>query len=500
MTGLKKFIFTFIFCFLAINFATANSATVQEEVIPQEEEMAGARHTFGKVIDWYQDNMNYFTLTLLMLLENTFLPIPSELVISPAAYFASRPDSDMNVLFVIIFGTLGALLGALIIYGLSAWLGRKALYKFVDTRLGNFFMLDSEKLHQAEEVFNKRSRTSICIGRLLPGIRLLISIPAGLAKMNLGSFILYTIIGTGIYNAFLALIGYVLHGQSDLITKYSYELSILAFAVMGLMLVVFIIRFILLRWKMKKTYGLIGYPLGHSFSKKYFTEKFKKESIKAKYELFEIPDISEIEKILKDKKVSGLNVTIPYKEKVFKYVNELDDTAADIGAINVLKINRSGNEYTIKGYNSDAIGFEQSIKPSIKPYHKKALILGTGGASKAINYVLKKSGIETTFVSRTEKPTAITYDMLPPEVMESHLIIVNCTPLGTFPNVDTCPDIPYQYLTNKHLLFDAVYNPAETLFMKKGKEQGAEVINGEQMLIGQAEAAWEIWNEDSVIS
>lgn len=488
----------FIICLVILPLAVypADGETPNTEP-PKTEQASGSgmRHAFENVIVWYEDNMNYFSVTLLMMLENLFVPIPSELVISPAAYFASSPDNNMSVFLVIVFGTLGALLGALIIYGLSAWLGRKALYKFVDTRLGNFFMLDSDKLKHAEDVFKKRSRTSICIGRILPGIRLLISVPAGLAKMPLPGFIFYTVIGTGVYNTFLALIGYFLHGKSHQIKKYSYELSILAFAVMGLMLVVFVVRFILLRWQRRKMYGLIGYPLGHSFSKRYFTEKFKKESINARYDLYELPELDGLTEVLKNKKLFGLNVTIPYKEKVFKYIDRLDKTAEAIGAVNVLKIERNKKSTTITGYNTDVIGFSNSIKPGIKPYHKKALILGTGGASKAIRYALNDMGIETTYVSRTAKEGVLTYSALTKEIMEDYLVIVNCTPLGTYPKTDECPDIPYQFLTGKHLLFDAVYNPPETLFMKKGKEQGAETINGQQMLTGQAEAAWKIWNE-----
>ena len=176
-------------------------------------------------------------------------------------------------------------------------------------------------------------------------------------------------------------------------------------------------------------------------------------------------------------------------------MNELDETAAKIGAVNVIKFIRSQGKLVLKGYNSDAIGFENSLKPFIQPYHKKALILGTGGASKAIDYTLRKLGIETTYVSRTAKPDMLTYSQLTAEIMADYTVIVNASPVGTFPHSDECPDIPYQLLTDKHLLFDVVYNPAETLFLRKGKEQGAQGLNGEGMLIGQAIAAWEIWNE-----
>ena len=244
-----------------------------------------------------------------------------------------------------------------------------------------------------------------------------------------------------------------------------------------------------------KQFGLIGFPLGHSFSKKFFTEKFERENIDARYDLYELQDISEFVALKDMPELSGLNVTIPYKEQVMPFLNELDETAAKIGAVNVIKFIRSQGKLVLKGYNSDAIVFENSLKPFIQPYHKKALILGTGGASKAIDYTLRKLGIETTYVSRTAKPDMLTYSQLTAEIMADYTVIVNASPVGTFPHSDECPDIPYQLLTDKHLLFDVVYNPAETLFLRKGKEQGAQGLNGEGMLIGQAIAAWEIWNE-----
>jgi len=244
-----------------------------------------------------------------------------------------------------------------------------------------------------------------------------------------------------------------------------------------------------------KQYGLIGYPLGHSFSKKYFTEKFENEHIDARYDLYELDDISKFTTIIENPELNGLNVTIPYKEKVIPFLDELDDTAEKIGAVNVVKFIRLNNELKLKGYNSDTVGFEDELKPYLKSFHKNALILGTGGASKAINYVLHKLNIETTFVSRTISRGKLTYNELNQSIIETNLLIVNASPLGTFPNMDQCPNIPYQYLTENHILFDLVYNPSETLFMKKGKEKGAFVINGEGMLTGQAKAAWKIWNE-----
>lgn len=243
-----------------------------------------------------------------------------------------------------------------------------------------------------------------------------------------------------------------------------------------------------------KQFGLIGLPLIHSFSKRYFTAKFDREGIDARYDLYELQNISELPALLESQPLSGLNVTIPYKEKVIPYLDELDPTAAGIGAVNVIKVMRRDGKQVLKGYNSDAIGFENSLKPLLQPYHMRALILGTGGASKAIDYTLRKLGIETTFVSRTPKAGVLTYNELNEEVLTQNLVLVNASPVGTFPHIDECPDIPYDFITGKHLLFDAVYNPPETLFLQKGKAQGAQILNGEGMLVGQAEAAWGIWN------
>lgn len=246
-------------------------------------------------------------------------------------------------------------------------------------------------------------------------------------------------------------------------------------------------------------YGLIGYPLGHSFSVGYFNEKFKAENIDAEYVNFEIPTIKDFHKVIAgNPNLCGLNVTIPYKEQVIAYLDDLDkDTAKKIGAVNVIKIiHQSKGKPKLIGYNSDVIGFTQSIEPLLQPHHKKALILGTGGASKAVYHGLKDLGIEATFVSRNPKDNKqLTYQQLTPEVMAEHTIIVNTTPLGMYPKVNECPNIPYEYLTSNHLLYDLLYNPDETLFMKRGKEQGAEVKNGLEMLLLQAFAAWEIWRK-----
>jgi shikimate dehydrogenase len=242
-------------------------------------------------------------------------------------------------------------------------------------------------------------------------------------------------------------------------------------------------------------FGLIGFPLLHSFSKKFFTQKFESESIDALYELYELKNIADFPILFERTPLDGLNVTIPYKQQVIQFLDVLDDTAAEIGAVNVIKFIRSEKKMLLKGYNSDAIGFENSIKPFLNSSHTNALILGTGGASKAIDYVLRKNGIKTTFVSRTEIENGLTYHQLTKNVLDENLVIVNTTPVGTFPHVDECPLIPYKYITEKHLLYDLVYNPAVTQFLERGRAKGAICLNGEAMLIGQAEAAWAIWNE-----
>ena len=240
-------------------------------------------------------------------------------------------------------------------------------------------------------------------------------------------------------------------------------------------------------------YGLIGYPLKHSFSIGYFNEKFK-----AEYVNFEIPSINDFMEVIEENpNLCGLNVTIPYKEQVIPFLDELDKDTAKIGAVNVIKIIRlPKGRVKLVGYNSDIIGFTQSIEPLLQPYHKKALILGTGGASKAVYRGLTNLGIESTFVSRTKKDDKfLTYEELTPEIITTHTVIVNCTPVGMFPKVDFCPNIPYESLTSNHLLYDLLYNPNETLFMKKGAAQGAITKNGLEMLLLQAFAAWKIWNK-----
>ena len=243
-------------------------------------------------------------------------------------------------------------------------------------------------------------------------------------------------------------------------------------------------------------YGLIGYPLKHSFSISYFDEKFQSEGIDAEYGNFEIPSINDLPGIIKgNPNLQGFNVTIPYKEKVISYLDEIDKTAIPIGAINVVKVIRQKGKVKLIGYNSDVIGFTRSIEPLLESHHKKALILGTGGAAKAVYHGLKSLGVESVYVTRQTRPDMLTYEELTPEIIAEHTIIVNCTPVGMYPQVDFCPNIPYEYLTPNHLLYDLLYNPDTTLFMKKGAAKGAVVKNGLEMLLLQAFAAWEIWNK-----
>ncbi|MDY4407918.1 MAG: shikimate dehydrogenase [Prevotella sp.] len=242
-------------------------------------------------------------------------------------------------------------------------------------------------------------------------------------------------------------------------------------------------------------YGLIGYPLGHSFSKNYFNEKFENENIDAEYINFEIPTIDALPEVLAtNPELRGLNVTIPYKEKVISFLDSVSPEARAIGAINVIKVEHKGNETILKGYNSDVIGFTKSIAPLLKRHNKKALILGTGGASKAIDYGLKSLGLETVKVSRYERPGTIQYSKITPEIIKEYNVIVNCTPCGMYPNIEECPELPYEAMTEKNILYDLIYNPDQTKFMKLGAKQGATVKNGLEMLLLQAFASWEFWN------
>ena len=242
-------------------------------------------------------------------------------------------------------------------------------------------------------------------------------------------------------------------------------------------------------------YGPIGYPLGHSFSIGYFNEKFENEGIDARYINFEIPTIEHLREVLDSTPdLKGLNVTIPYKEKVIEYLDSVSPEARAIGAVNVIKVTHKGKKTLLKGFNSDVIGFTQSIEPMLEKCHKKALILGTGGASKAIDYGLRSLGLETVFVSRYERPGTVQYDKLKPEDVKEYNVIVNCTPLGMYPKTEECPLLPYEAMDSNNLLYDLIYNPDETMFMKMGKKYGATVKNGLEMLLLQAFASWEFWN------
>lgn len=244
-------------------------------------------------------------------------------------------------------------------------------------------------------------------------------------------------------------------------------------------------------------YGLIGYPLGHSFSISYFNQRFQDENIDAVYENYEIPNIDALPEVLSSNpELKGLNVTIPYKEKVLPFLDSIAPEARAIGAVNVIRITHRGNKTILKGYNSDVIGFTKSIEPMLdKKWHHKALILGTGGASKAIDYGLRNLGLETVFVSRYERPETIQYKNITPEIIKEYNVIVNCTPVGMYPKTEYCPDLPYEAMDSHTILYDLIYNPDETLFMKRGAEYGANVKNGLEMLLLQAFASWEFWHE-----
>jgi shikimate dehydrogenase len=246
-----------------------------------------------------------------------------------------------------------------------------------------------------------------------------------------------------------------------------------------------------------KIYGLIGKKLGHSFSKRYFTEKFERESIDARYELFELSEIADFQALWDNPLLVGVNVTIPYKEEVLPYLHELDDTALQVGAVNVVKRLPNGK---LKGYNSDCIGFEAALAPLLPQMPAKALVLGTGGASKAVAFVLRKRQIPFYLVSRNTSPKnmgeigVMPYESIDEAILEQCKLLINTTPLGMAPNTDALPPLPYSCLGNMHVCYDLVYNPENTQFMQQAAQQGAKVENGLGMLYGQAEAAWEIWN------
>ena len=243
-----------------------------------------------------------------------------------------------------------------------------------------------------------------------------------------------------------------------------------------------------------RKFGLIGRNISYSFSESYFQNKFKEEEIRdASYQNFDLKFLKEFDSLLKNNPgFKGLNVTIPYKEEVIIYLDSVNKTAKQIGAVNTIKVTKKGK---LKGYNTDYYGFKKSIKPFLKKHHEKALILGTGGASKAIAFVFEQLKIDYSYVSRSQSKNNFTYKDLNEDIVNQHTIIVNCSPVGTHPDVVKCPKIPYQAITNKHILFDLIYNPSETLFLKKGKMKGATIINGLKMLEYQAERSWEIWNK-----
>ncbi len=248
---------------------------------------------------------------------------------------------------------------------------------------------------------------------------------------------------------------------------------------------------------MKFKYGLIGYPLSHSFSRNFFTEKFSSEKIDAEYINYEIDRIELLPEIIaSNPELTGLNVTIPYKEQVLHFLDKIDNEAAEINAVNTIKISRDGRVPFLEGFNTDLIGFRDSIKPLLQKYHHKALVLGSGGASKAVIKVLTDLGIETITVSRNPQYKGeISYDDLDEGVMESYKLIVNTTPLGTYPSIESCPPIPFEYIDEQHLLYDLVYNPPVSEFLKQGQLKGAITKNGLEMLHLQALASWNIWNQ-----
>ncbi|NDV44457.1 shikimate dehydrogenase family protein [Flagellimonas sediminis] len=243
--------------------------------------------------------------------------------------------------------------------------------------------------------------------------------------------------------------------------------------------------------KQTNRFGLLGRNISYSFSQGYFTQKFKDLGLSNySYENFDIQKIEELKHILLQENLRGFNVTIPYKEEVIPYLDVLDTEVEKIGAVNTIKITEKG----LKGFNTDAFGFQKSLEPLLKPHHTKALILGTGGASKAVRFVLDQLGITNTYVSRRHKAGQLSYEELDQAIIEDHTLIINCTPLGTHPNISEKPDIPYAFISEKHLLYDLIYNPEKTIFLSLGEAHGANICNGLQMLKLQAEKAWEIWN------
>jgi shikimate dehydrogenase len=249
-----------------------------------------------------------------------------------------------------------------------------------------------------------------------------------------------------------------------------------------------------------RKFGLIGYPLGHSFSKKYFNDKFNNEQITdCSYQNYPLTDISEFKILLtREPELFGLNVTIPYKSVIIRYLNTVDTESHEIGAVNVIKIKRSDSKIWLDGYNSDVTGIRDSILPYIKDNIKNSLVLGTGGSSRAVCYVLRRLGLKVTLVSRNKKAGILSYSGINSSILENTDIIVNTTPLGMYPDIESKPDLDYNLLNEKHILFDLVYNPELTIFLKMGMERGCTIIGGLKMLHSQAEKAWEIWNDDKL--
>lgn len=245
-----------------------------------------------------------------------------------------------------------------------------------------------------------------------------------------------------------------------------------------------------------RLFGLIGYPLGHSFSASYFAKKFRDEGINAVYNNYPLEHINDFKNLVKGEPgLVGLNVTVPYKQEIIAYLDSMSATAEAIGAVNTISFRKKDGQLLPEGDNTDVIGFRQSLEQHLVPSHKSALVLGTGGSSKAVMHVLEQLNIEYTLVSRTDGIGRITYNDLDREIVASTPLIINTTPLGMHPNVESYPDLPYEALTSSHLLFDLVYNPAKTQFLSRGEKQGARVVNGYDMLVYQAEGSWSIWNE-----
>lgn len=241
-----------------------------------------------------------------------------------------------------------------------------------------------------------------------------------------------------------------------------------------------------------RRFGLIGFPLSHSFSKKYFTEKFARENIDAAFDNYSLENLDTLKETMAANHIKGFAITIPHKKNVIPFLDHADATVLEMNACNCVRIS-NGKWY---GFNTDVLGFEQSFVPLLQAQHSKALVLGTGGAAAAVQFVLKKLGISFTNVSRTKKDNALIYEEVDEAVLYEHTIIINCTPTGTFPKVEEAPSLPYEFITSSHYLYDLIYNPGETLFLKRGRENGATVKNGYEMLVLQAEENWKIWNKE----